>query len=67
MSPAIYKNGVIEKATGDLLRAGHCSFTHDPATEEYRTDVPEDCYCRYQLAAKKLTRWTGTEWIIVPA
>lgn len=61
------KNGVISKLTGDLLRAGRCDMLNDgafnPVTEDYRTDVPNPCYCKGQVGEHRLTRWNGSEWV----
>lgn len=53
-------NGVIETATGNLIRAGYTDFTAGDG-EEIRTDVPDgaitvnsDTCCHH--------RWTGSEW-----
>ena len=65
MSPA--QNGVIETATGDLLRAGHnVDFENDgafdAATETARSDVPFPSKCRGNEDDSMMHRWTGTEW-----
>lgn len=60
------QNGVIEKATGDLLRAGFCDFSSDGAfdasVEECRSDVPFPAVSRGNAAWH---RWTGSAWILV--
>lgn len=63
-------NGVIENATGDLLRAGDCDFNNDgsfdPATETIRTDVPVPARARGDdVPDNKMHRHTGSEWIEV--
>lgn len=61
--------GVIETATGDLIRAGYCSFIgqFDSETHEQRTDVPVPAKISSQKQPGPVTpthfhRWTGTEW-----
>jgi hypothetical protein len=60
------QNGVIEIATGDLLRAGFCDFssdgTFDAEKEEYRTDVPFPAVSRGSGAWH---RWNGGSWVVV--
>jgi hypothetical protein len=58
-------HGVIETVTGDLLRAGYCDFDIDPATETLMDEVPIPCYYRGQFYETQMSRWTGTEWILV--
>jgi hypothetical protein len=58
-------HGVIETATGNLLRAGYVDFENDggfnAVTEAYRTDVPEDAQIR-SLQYRAFSRWTGSAW-----
>lgn len=58
-------NGVIEIATGDLIRAGGVDFTLEPGfdelTEAQRTEVPVPACIRKYLAYE-WHRWTGTVW-----
>jgi hypothetical protein len=65
----VNKNGVIETATGDLLRAGYCDFENDgsfdPDTETYRTDVPDAARVRGDDASTVMHRWTGSAWTLV--
>lgn len=60
------QNGVIEMATGDLLRAGFCDFSSDgafnPSREEYRTDVPFPAVAR---GSGTWHRWDGNAWVVV--
>lgn len=60
------QNGVIEIATGDLLRAGFCDFTvdgtFDASKEEYRTDVPFPAISR---GNGSWHRWDGKAWVMV--
>jgi len=60
------QNGVIELATGDLLRAGFCDFTtdgtFDPSREAYRTDVPFPAVSR---GNGSWHRWDGKAWLVV--
>ena len=62
-------NGVIETATGDLLRAGYCDFTtdgsFDSGTETERTDVPHPSKVRGQEDYANMHRWNGTAWVEV--
>ncbi len=62
-------NGVIETVTGDLLRAGYCTFTtdgsFDESTETERTDVPFPCKVKDDEFEIYYHRWTGTEWVEV--
>lgn len=60
------QNGVIETATGDLLRAGFCDFQNDgsfdSSKESYRTDVPFPAQPR---SGVEWHRWDGNAWIMV--
>lgn len=60
------QNGVIETATGDLLRAGFCDFSSDgafdPSRESVRADVPFPATARGGVAWH---RWNGNAWIVV--
>jgi len=60
---------VIEKATGDLLRAGFCDFEHDGSfdsdLEEIREDVPFPGKARGDPDFQTFHRWTGIAWIEV--
>ena len=60
------QNGVIEIATGDLLRAGFCDFSSDGAfdssKEECRTDVPFPAVSR---GSGSWHRWNGSAWVVV--
>jgi hypothetical protein len=58
-------NGVIETATGDLLRAGFCNFEHDSGTESLRYDVPCPFYVRGKKNLPTFHRWDGNAWIEV--
>lgn len=61
-------NGVIETATGNLLRTGYTDFENDGSfnadTESYRTDVPWDAQIK-SLEYRAFSRWTGTEWVSI--
>lgn len=58
-------HGVIETASGDLLHAGYSELEWDPETETFFEEVPIPSYCRRQLWETRMSRWTGTEWIVV--
>ena len=66
------QNGVIDQATGDLLRAGSCDFSNDgsldPVTEAYRTDVPDVAFVRNdpEESVTEMHRWDGGAFILVP-
>ncbi len=59
--------GVIETATGDLLRWGDvpAASWDVGADETLRTDVPSDAQARYQLGATQMSQWTGAAWTLV--
>lgn len=63
-------NGVIETATGDLLRAGYADFLNDgafnPAVESYRVDVPEPAFARSRRRNTQIHRWGGVQWTLIP-
>jgi hypothetical protein len=61
-------NGVIETATGDLLRAGYTDFSadgsFDSGTESYRTDVPLNAATKNSPNDDGTwSRWDGSDWI----
>lgn len=62
-------HGVIETATGDLLRSGYCDFTNDGAfnggTETERTDVPHPAKTRGDADETNMDRWNGSAWVEV--
>jgi hypothetical protein len=62
-------NGVIETATGDLLRWGFGDFATDGAfnseTETIRTDAPEPSKARGQHGEAQMHRWNGSAWTLV--
>jgi len=58
-------HGIIEDSTGDLLRAGFVAFAPGPG-ESLRTDVPIPSYVRGQSGVFQMSRWSGTQWILVP-
>lgn len=62
-------NGVIETATGDLLRFGNSDFENDGSfdagTETYRTDVPAGAKVRCAEDETNMTRWNGSAWVEV--
>jgi len=57
-------NGIIEDATGDLLRAGFGTFTPGVG-ESLRTDVPEPPLRRENTVSAQMHRWNGASWILV--
>ncbi len=63
------QNGVIETASGDLLRSGFCDFEHDgsfePSTETHMSNVPFPSKCKGDEGETKMDRWNGLEWIEV--
>lgn len=65
------QNGVINQATGDLLRCGNCDFSTDGAfnasTEAIRTDVPIPAYTKGQPGSTQFTRWNGTAYVLIAA
>lgn len=61
-------NGVIETATGNLLRAGFGDMNDsafDAGTESIRNDVPEPPMVKYQLGNTLMHQWDGVNWITV--
>lgn len=62
-------NGVILIASGNLIRAGFSDFLNDgsfdPATDSYRTDVPEPPLVYRAGTAGQFHRWDGDEWVLV--
>jgi len=68
----IYKivtNGVIERSTGDLLRAGFCDFrvdgTFNEGTETYHTDVPFPAKVKDQKYNTEYHNWDGSQWKLI--
>ncbi len=67
-------NGVVNIATGLLLRAGYCDFTKEhnfnPNIEAQHGDVPSPCYIVNEIppepASDMVTHWTGEGWDEVP-
>lgn len=61
-------NGVIDTATGDLLRKGFCDFENDGsfdgAKETHKTDVPEDAKVKATNAGD-FTKFDGNDYVIV--
>jgi len=58
-------SGVIDTATGDLLRCGYCAFTAGEG-ESVRNDVPHPGKVRLAVNATPFHRYSGSEWIEVP-
>jgi len=65
----IVYQGVIEDATGDLLRCGYIDFTadgmFDEDTESVRTDVPFPGKIRGDIREAQMHRWGGASWSLV--
>lgn len=61
---ALAVNGVIDAATGDLLRAGYSEFTAGEG-EELRDDVPIPFPVRGGIDQSKMLRWNGATWALV--
>jgi hypothetical protein len=63
------KNGVIDTATGDLLRCGYCDFENDgsfnPVVEAIRNDAPEVSPVMRVGESGTYKRWNGTVWVDV--
>ena len=61
-------NGVIETATGDLLRKGFSDFENDGSfdsgTETYKTDVPDDAIVKV-INGGDFTRWNGSAYVLI--
>ena len=61
--------GVINKATGDLIRCGYTDFENDgsfdSATEEIKTDCPEPGAINGNEAGDPFDRWDGSDWVKV--
>ena len=58
------QNGVIETATGDLLRCGRCTFTAG-AGETLKDNVPVPGYRRKCGEPGQYDRWNGAAWVKV--
>jgi hypothetical protein len=67
-------NGVFNKATGLLLRAGFCDFTTDPGfnpeIEEQKDGLYPPVYILNEIppkpASEFVTHWNGESWDEVP-
>jgi hypothetical protein len=63
------ENGVIQKSTGNLIRAGFCDFENDgsfdASTEAQRTDVPFPGKVRGEKDETQMHRWNGSAWVLV--
>lgn len=61
-------NGIIEKISGDLLRAGFSDFKNDGSfdvvIELYRTDVPDNPIIK-RPGEGSFHRWTGGNWSVI--
>lgn len=59
-------NGVIETATGILLRKGFCNFTNDGSfdsdNEAERTDVTYTAMCKKNDDTATHEKWNGVSW-----
>jgi len=65
-------NGVIDTATGDLLRSGFCDFSADGsfngATETYKARMPFPGETRdpdTNRLSEMMSRWNGSAWVRV--
>ncbi len=62
-------NGVIETATGNLLRAGFCDFETDGAfdglNEDQRTDIPFPGQTVSGNHFDQKHRWNGSAWVLI--
>ncbi len=69
MAPPIQQNGLILKASGDLIRAGFADFTSDgdynAATHEQRADVPYPAHVKGHNVTKDHHRWDGAAWVLI--
>lgn len=67
-------NGVVNIATGLLLKAGYCDFTTDPSfnpeIEAQHGDVPSPFYVFKDMSfydpSINITHWNGNGWDEVP-
>ncbi len=57
-------NGVIETASGDLLRAGFSTFVAGEG-ESLRSDVPQPAKVRGDTDEANMHRWNGSAWVEV--
>ena len=62
--------GVIETATGDLLRAGFCDCfetdgSFNAGTETCRSDVPFPSKIKGDPDEANMHRWNGSAWVEV--
>lgn len=59
-------NGVIETATGVLLRKGFCNFTSDGSfdstNETERIDVTYTAACKKNNTTSEYEKWNGSSW-----
>lgn len=59
-------NGVIETATGVLLRKGFCDFTNDGSfdstNETERIDVTYEAVCKKNNTTGEYAKWNGSSW-----
>lgn len=62
-------NGVIETATGFLLKSGFCDFSlgtpFDPLLETYKTNIPYPSKIKGQVGETLISKWTGATWVEV--
>jgi len=61
--------GVIDTATGDLLRCGYSDFENDGsfdgANETIKTDLPNPGTIKDNENGKDFDRWDGAAWVKV--
>ena len=60
-------SGVINKATGDLIRSGFTDFSTDGSLdsvkEEVVTDLPHPSSVRRSGEKLDMDRWDGSKWV----
>lgn len=61
-------NGIIENATGYLLKAGYCDFSGDAgynsAIHTIKIDVPETAHCKGDDNWPEMHQWTPAGWVL---
>ncbi len=62
-------NGVIENATGDLIRAGYKTMTANLEIETIMLDIPDPAFIRKRRNNEESPNkhnWTGNAWVLIP-